>query len=87
MGEVKRVIACTPQNVAQMREVVRQWPALHGLVEGLQAQGVFPGLRALQITLTGNEATVARGLDALTGEDGMLSALRTSEGKGEATCS
>lgn len=87
MGEVKRVIACTEENAAQMREVVRQWPQLQSLVTGLQAQGLFPGLRAMQITLTGDAATVGKGLAALTGENGMLSALRTEQGKGEAACS
>lgn len=86
MGEAKRVIACTEANAAQMREVVKQWPQLNALVKGLQAQGVFPGLRGMQITLTGSEATVAKGLDALTGENGMLSALRQSQGAGEAAC-
>ncbi|MBV7418456.1 hypothetical protein KW830_08300 [Comamonas sp. CMM03] len=87
MGEVKRVIACTEENAAQMREVVRQWPQLQSLVTGLQAQGLFPGLRAMQITLTGDAAKVGKGLAALTGENGMLSALRTEQGKGEAACS
>ena len=83
MGEAKRVIACTEENAAQMREVVKQWPQLNALVKGLQAQGVFPGLRGMRVTLTGSEATVAKGLDALTGENGMLSALRTADGKVE----
>ena len=84
MEEVKRVIACTQENAAQMRAVVKQWPQLQSLVSGLQAQGVFPGLRGLQITLVGKPETVAKGLDALTGEDGMRSALRKAQGCGEA---
>jgi hypothetical protein len=83
MVEVKKVIACTEENAAQVRQVVKQWPALHGLVAGLQAQGVFPGLRALQITLSGNEKVVGKGLDALTGENGMLTASASTQGAGE----
>lgn len=86
MGESKRVIACTEESAPQMRAVVRQWPQLHSLVTGLQAQGLFPGLRSLQITLTGSEAVVGKGLDALTGENGLLSALRKAEGRGEGAC-
>lgn len=87
MGEVKRVIACTEENAAQMREVVRQWPQLQTLVTGLQAQGLFPGLRAMQITLTGDAGVVGKGLDALTGENGMLRALRNEQGTGDRVCS
>lgn len=84
MGEAKRVIACTEENTAHMQQVVKQWPQLHALVKGLQAQGVFPGLRGMQVTLTGQPETVAKGLDALTGEDGMRSVLRKAQGCGEA---
>lgn len=81
--EAKRVITCTPENAAQMREVVKQWPALHGLVGHLQSQGLFPGLRGLSIALSGDAEKVAKGLDALTGENGMLSASGKSQGAGE----
>lgn len=83
MGESKRVIACTEENAPQMRAVVRQWPQLHSLVTGLQAQGLFPGLRSLQITLTGSEAVVGKGLDALTGPEGMLAACGKAQGAAE----
>ena len=83
MVEVKKVIACTEENAAQMRQVVKQWPALNGLVSGLQAQGVFPGLRGLQITLSGSAEVVGKGLGALTGENGMLAASASTQGAGE----
>lgn len=86
MSEVKKVVLCTEENAAQVRQVVKQWPALHGLVAGLQAQGVFPGLRALQITLSGNEKVVGKGLDALTGENGMLAVSVSAQGAGEVAC-
>lgn len=56
------MIRCTQDNAADMRDLVKRWPQLDGLVRSLQAQGVFPGLRALQITLTGSETQVAKGL-------------------------
>lgn len=66
----KRTIRCTPENAAQMQQVVKHWPELHDLVKGLQDQGVFPGLRALQITLTGPADQVAQGLSALLPQNG-----------------
>ena len=63
--EKKRVIGCTPENAAQMKRVVQGWPQLHGLVKQLQAADLFPGMRAMQITLTGSADYVAQGLDAL----------------------
>lgn len=66
--EKKRVIACLPENAAQMKRVVQGWPALHGLVKQLQDAGHFPGLRAIQITLTGSAEFVGQGLDALDPE-------------------
>lgn len=61
----KKVIRCTPENAAAMQQAVKAWPELHALVQDLQAQNLFPGLRALQITLTGNEQFVAKGLAAV----------------------
>ena len=66
--EKKRVIGCTPENAAQMKRVVQGWPQLHGLVKQLQAAELFPGMRALQITLTGSAEFVGQGLDALDPE-------------------
>lgn len=63
--EEKRVIGCTAENAALVREVVKGWPQLHGLVQQLQAAGIFPGLRALEFTLSGSPQFQAQGLEAL----------------------
>lgn len=83
MDEVKRVIVCTEENAAQFRRVVRNWPQLHSLVNGLQAQGIFPGLRSVRITLTGTEKMVGKGLAALEGENALQ--RRPAQGE-ESTC-
>lgn len=62
---VKNVIRCTPDNARQMQLTVKAWPELHALVQDLQAQGVFPGLRGLSITLEGSAAFVGGGLAAV----------------------
>jgi hypothetical protein len=61
----ERTIRCTPENGAQFQKVVRSWPELASLIKDLQAQDLFPGLRAAQITLTGSAEHCAKGLDAL----------------------
>lgn len=58
-------IRCTPENAKEFQATVRHWPELHSLVKDLQAQNLFPGLRAMQITLTGPEKWVGKGLGAL----------------------
>lgn len=82
----KRVIACTQENAAQMQRVVKNWPELHSLVKGLQEQGVFPGLRGMQITLTGSESFVAKGLDALEGENALQRVCADQQGEGGRKC-
>ena len=67
--QAKAVIRCTPENAAEMRDLVKRWPQLDGLVRDLQAQGMFPGLRALQITLTGPAEQVAKGLAGVMPEN------------------
>lgn len=67
--QAQRVIRCTPENAAEMRSLVNRWPQLNALVRGLQAQGVFPGLRGLQVTLTGTDKFVAKGLGAVMPEN------------------
>ena len=62
-----RTLRCTPENAREMQQIVRNWPELHALVQSLQAQGVFPGLRALSITLTGSAELVGKGLAAVAG--------------------
>ena len=60
-----RTIRCTPDNARDMQQMVKQWPQLHDLVQNLQAQGMFPGLRALSVTLTGPAEFVAGGIGAI----------------------
>ena len=60
-----KTIRCTPDNAVEMQRMVKQWPELHALVQDLQAQGLFPGLRGLSVTLTGSAAFVAGGVDAV----------------------
>jgi hypothetical protein len=60
-----KTIRCTPDNAVEMQRMVKQWPELHALVQDLQAQGLFPGLRGLSVTLTGSAAFVAGGIDAV----------------------
>lgn len=60
----KRIL-CTEHNAAQVQQVVKAWPELHALVKDLQAHNLFPGLRAVQITLVGDEEHLAKGLGAL----------------------
>lgn len=63
MGETtSKTIRCTEANAAEFQALVRRWPDLQGLVRALQAQDLFPGLRAMQVTLTGSAAWVAQGL-------------------------
>lgn len=64
-----RVIRCTEENAKELAAVVKHWPELHDLVRSLQGAGLFPGLRALQITLTGSEEMVGKGLVALLPEN------------------
>ena len=60
-----RTIRCTPDNAREMQQMVKQWPELHALVQHLQAQDFFPGLRGLSVTLTGPESFVAGGIGAV----------------------
>ena len=78
--EKKRVIGCTPENAAQMKRVVQGWPQLHGLVKQLQEADLFPGLRAMQITLTGSAEFVGQGLDALDPEKRSEGVLTNQQG-------
>ena len=60
-----RCIRITPDNATEARDLVKRWPQLDSLVRSLQAADMFPGLRALQITLTGPADYVAGGLGAV----------------------
>lgn len=66
---VTRTIRCTEDNLSDFKKLVREWPGMHAFVKGLQSQGVFPGLRAMQITVTGSADYVAKGLDAIHQEN------------------
>jgi hypothetical protein len=67
--QATRTIRCTPDNARDMQLAVKNWPELHALVQSLQAQDLFPGLRGLSITLTGPQQYVDRGLAALLPEN------------------
>lgn len=64
-AQATRTIRCTPENAPEMQRMVKNWPELHALVQHLQAQDLFPGLRGLSVTLTGPESFVAKGLGAV----------------------
>ena len=60
-----RTIRCTPDNAREMQQMVKNWPQLHDLVQNLQAQDMFPGLRGLSVTLTGPQSFVDGGIGAI----------------------
>ena len=53
----EKTFRCFPEDAALFRQVIKAWPELDATVRGLQVQGMFPGLRAVQITLQGDEKT------------------------------
>lgn len=61
---VSRTYRVTEENRAEALALVKEWPELLALVRQLQADQLFPGLRGLQITLTGEKKEVAKGLGA-----------------------
>ncbi|MFV0410882.1 MAG: hypothetical protein ACK5LJ_14655 [Paracoccus sp. (in: a-proteobacteria)] len=63
------VLACTPDNLADVRAAVRRWPELAALIGDLRAQGLFPGLRNIEFRLYGAPEWVAKGLDAIGAEN------------------
>jgi hypothetical protein len=72
-GEVKtRAIRCTEANSVEFRALVSGWPELKALVLALQAQDLFPGLRGMQVTLTGAPEWVAKGLAAIGRENATV---------------
>jgi hypothetical protein len=60
----KTTIHCTAENAAQVQRLVKADAELTALVQSLQAQNLFPGLRGLTFTLVGDENHIAKGLDA-----------------------
>ncbi|WP_445287684.1 hypothetical protein [Variovorax atrisoli] len=70
MGEnVERVIRCNESNAPEFLAMVNRWPDLKALVRTLREADLFPGLRGMQVTLTGTPAWVSEGL-ASVGADG-----------------
>lgn len=60
----RRTIRCTEANAAEFRQLIKSDEELQGIVQQLQAQDMFPGLRAVSVTISGDEATLQRGLQA-----------------------
>lgn len=79
--QTTRAIVCTPENAREFQQVVKAWPELHDLVQSLQGQDLFPGLRGLRITLTGSAEHCAQGLSALLKENGPEASKTTTEDK------
>jgi hypothetical protein len=79
---LEKTIKCTAENVDEMKKVVREWPELHALVKKLQVEGLFPGLRSLQITLRGEKSWVDGGLAGLSPKNAPEG--RNSGGEGRA---
>lgn len=42
-------LVCTRENAAEFRELIKAWPELGAVVEVLQEQNLFPGLRAMRV--------------------------------------
>lgn len=66
----EKTIQCTPENARQFQQIVKAWPELHRLVTDLQSKDLFPGLRGMQITVSGSAEYIAKGLDAAMPENG-----------------
>jgi hypothetical protein len=60
-----RTIRCTPDNEADFRALLAEWPELRAYVKDLHTDGLLSGLRAISITLTGTPAAVAGGVGAV----------------------
>ncbi|MDM0003904.1 hypothetical protein QTI51_04025 [Variovorax sp. J22G73] len=70
---ISRVIRCTESNAAEFLGLVNGWPELRALVRALRAEpDLFPGLRGMQITLTGTPEWVAKGMGAINEENARI---------------
>ncbi len=67
--QARKTIPCTQDNAREVRALMARWPELDGLVRGLHQAGLIDGLRSVQITLTGDEKFVAKGLGAVKEEN------------------
>lgn len=85
---VTQTIKCTQANAADFQQLVKTDPELLALVQSLQAQNMFPGLRAMQITLTGAPEQVAQGLAPLIAKNAATAQTQAAVGQqtGAATC-
>lgn len=59
-----KTIHCTPENAKEFQALVKADAELLAWVQQLQAKDMFPGLRAMSITIEGDEQTLAKGLGA-----------------------
>lgn len=66
-SQAERVIRCTEHNAKAFQQIIKSTPELLALVQSLQAQNLFPGLRAMTIAITGSPQIVAQGLAAWPG--------------------
>lgn len=66
---ISKVIRCTEANAAEFVALVNGWPELKALVRSLRDEGLFLGLRGLQVTLTGAPEWVAQGPVAVGSDD------------------
>lgn len=62
--QAARTIRCEEHNAKEFQQIVKGTPELLALVQSLQAQDLFPGLRAMSISITGSPETVSKGLAA-----------------------
>lgn len=69
MEQAQQKIKCTQENAHEVRSLMGRWPELDGLVRGLHQAGLIDGLRSVQITLTGSENFVVKGLAAVKAEN------------------
>lgn len=73
---LSKTIRCTEANAKEFQDLVKSDAELLNLVQQLQAQtapdgrSMFPGLRAMSVTLTGDEKTLAKGLGAWPSKNG-----------------
>jgi len=70
----KRTIRCTEENAKAFQDLVKADAELLDLVQQLKAQDMFPGLRAMSITITGDEQTLVKGLGAWPVKNGPQAA-------------
>ena len=69
MEQAQQKIRCTQENAHEVRALMARWPEFGGLVRSLHKGGLIDGLRSVQITLTGAESFVAKGLAAVKAEN------------------